>query len=50
MINKKSTKGRYTSELKEKVEGLKEKIKLMVNEYTDVYQYQIKPEKKFKEQ
>ncbi len=47
LVDKKKTKGRYTSIIKQQVEALKIKIKTLVNEYTEDYQFN-KRERKFK--
>ena len=48
LVDKKKTKGRYTSEVKDKVDALKLKIAELMPEFTEHYQYTSEKERKFK--
>lgn len=48
LLDKKKSKGRYTSDIKIRVEELKEKLKLLTSEYSNIYNYKSTKERKFK--
>lgn len=48
LLDKKKTKGRYTTEVKNKVDALKIKITDLMPGFTENYQYTSKKERKFK--